>query len=420
MLSIWGQFMKLNLDYLNMPIDFSHYQGEVCKIHNVLHDENSPYKDFLGWIDLPNREIDEYDKIINYRDNIREQSDALVVVGVGGSSLGAKAVIEALSPLSEIYFIGNNLSDSSIKSLFERLKDKKFSINIISKSGSTIETILASQILIEYMKEYFSDYRDRIYITTDLNKGHLRDYALKYNLKTLSFPRDIGGRYSVLTSALLPIATAGIDIVSLLEGAKAQWQRSITSDLSQNISYRYAAVRKFMAENDKAIELFVTYEPMMECFQKWWVQLFAESEGKEGRGIFPSYASFSEDLHSLGQLIQEGTKNIFETVISVETPQSTIEVPKIDEAFESLIGLNGMLLETINREIFLSTLSAHSEARVPNIVVEIPSLDAYHMGEMIYFFLLSVAMSAMLIGVNPFNQPGVEVYKSKFRKFWGN
>lgn len=408
--------MKLDLDHLNFSYDLSHYKEQIKINHSILHDSESPYKDDLGWIDLPLKEISELDKIIKYSKEIREHSDILVVVGIGGSYLGGKAVIDALHTSFEVLFIGNNLSESSIKDLFRKLKDKRFSINIISKSGSTIETVVASHILIEYMKDYFNDYRERIYITTDPNKGYLRDYALKHDLKMLSFPSDIGGRYSVLSSALLPIATAGIDILELINGARAQYDLSKSLDIYQNDSYRYAVLRKIMSDKGKVIELLISYEPKIESFQRWWVQLFAESEGKEGKGIFPSYANFSEDLHSLGQLIQEGKRNLFETILHIKNPKSTIEIPDIDDAFLNLKGLKGKKIEDINREVFLSTLLAHTEVGVPNIVIEIDKLDAYSMGEMIYFFELSVAMSGLLIEVNPFNQLGVEVYKSKLQK----
>lgn len=408
--------------------ELSVYQERVREFHTILR-SGKDYSDRLGWLDLPDRfSNSEFAEIEDMAERICRTSDALVVIGVGGSYIGAKAAISALKPnfygewkdrgRPRIYFLGNNLSVSYTKDLFRMLDGKEVSVNVISKSGATLETVTAYALMEEYMKRRYSEaYRDRIYVTTDAECGCLLELARREKMQLLTIPKDVGGRFSVLTSAgLLPMAVAGIDIRRMMEGARTECRAVSSAELSENAAYRYAVLRHILYSRGKRVELLVSYEPKLRFFSEWWKQLFAESEGKNGKGIFPSYAFFSTDLHSLGQMIQEGEPAVFETVLKTEREAGEFSVGKLHEAFDEFSGLEGIELGELNRLVFESTLAAHTEQGVPNLVLEIPKLDEFHLGGLFYFFQRAVAMSGLLLGVNPFNQPGVEVYKKKLRE----
>lgn len=408
--------------------ELSVYQERVRAFHTILR-SGTDYSDRLGWLDLPDRfSASEFAEIEDMAERICRTSDALVVIGVGGSYIGAKAAISALKPnfygewkeqgRPRIYFLGNNLSVSYTKDLFRMLDGKEVSVNVISKSGATLETVTAYALMEEYMKRRYGEaYRDRIYVTTDAECGCLLELARKEKMHRLTIPKDVGGRFSVLTSAgLLPMAVAGIDIRRMMEGARTECRAVSSAELSENAAYRYAVLRHILYSRGKRVELLVSYEPKLRFFSEWWKQLFAESEGKNGKGIFPSYAFFSTDLHSLGQMIQEGEPAVFETVLKTEREAGEFSVGKLHEAFDEFSGLEGIELGELNRLVFESTLAAHTEQGVPNLVLEIPKLDEFHLGRLFYFFQRAVAMSGLLLGVNPFNQPGVEVYKKKLRE----
>ncbi len=408
--------------------ELSVYQERVRAFHTILR-SGTDYSDRLGWLDLPDRfSNSEFAEIEDMAERICRTSDALVVIGVGGSYIGAKAAISALRPnfygewkeqgRPRIYFLGNNLSVSYTRDLFRMLDGKEVSVNVISKSGATLETVTAYALMEEYMKRRYGEaYRDRIYVTTDAECGCLLELARREKMQRLTIPKDVGGRFSVLTSAgLLPMAVAGIDIRRMMEGARTECRAVSSAELSENAAYRYAVLRHILYSRGKRVELLVSYEPKLRFFSEWWKQLFAESEGKNGKGIFPSYAFFSTDLHSLGQMIQEGEPAVFETVLKTEREAGEFSVGKLHEAFDEFSGLEGIELGELNRLVFESTLAAHTEQGVPNLVLEIPKLDEFHLGRLFYFFQRAVAMSGLLLGVNPFNQPGVEVYKKKLRE----
>lgn len=408
--------------------ELSVYQERVRAFHTILR-SGKDYSDRLGWLDLPDRfSNSEFAEIEDMAERICRTSDALVVIGVGGSYIGAKAAISALRPnfygewkeqgRPRIYFLGNNLSVSYTRDLFRMLDGKEVSVNVISKSGATLETVTAYALMEEYMKRRYGEaYRDRIYVTTDAECGCLLELARREKMQRLTIPKDVGGRFSVLTSAgLLPMAVAGIDIRRMMEGARTECRAVSSAELSENAAYRYAVLRHILYSRGKRVELLVSYEPKLRFFSEWWKQLFAESEGKNGKGIFPSYAFFSTDLHSLGQMIQEGEPAVFETVLKTEREAGEFSVGKLHEAFDEFSGLEGIELGELNRLVFESTLAAHTEQGVPNLVLEIPKLDEFHLGRLFYFFQRAVAMSGLLLGVNPFNQPGVEVYKKKLRE----
>lgn len=408
--------------------ELSMYQERVAEFHALLC-SGKEYSDRLGWLDLPDRfSISELSEIEEMAERIRRTTDALVVIGVGGSYIGSKAAISALKPnfygemqekgRPRIYFLGNNLSVSYTRDLFQMLDGKEVSVNVISKSGATLETVTAYALMERYMKRRYGEaYRERVYVTTDAECGCLLEMAKKEGMPLLSIPGDVGGRFSVLTAAgLLPMAVVGIDIRRMIEGARAECYAVSSAELSENAAYRYAVLRHILYSRGKRVELLVSYEPKLRFFSEWWKQLFAESEGKNSKGIFPSYAFFSTDLHSLGQMIQEGEPTVFETVLKTEQETGEFSVGKLHEAFDVFSGLEGIELGELNRLIFESTLAAHTEQGVPNLVLEIPKLDEFHLGALFYFFQRAVAMSGLLLGVNPFDQPGVEVYKKKLRE----
>ena len=422
----------IKLDLKNSGITektISEYKEQVENIHKDLHRRANDEKDFVGWIELPtNYDKKEFSRIKKAAKKIKKESDILVVIGIGGSYLGARAVIEALTSSFQNMLtdkqrkypqIGNNLSPNYINELIEYIGDKDFSVNVISKSGTTTEPAIAFRIFREMLENKYGieEARSRIYVTTDKERGALKTLADNEGYEKFVIPDNVGGRYSVLTPVgLLPIATAGIDIDKLMEGAQTAQERYNDSNLKYNECYKYAVVRNILYKLYKNTEILVNYEPKMHYFTEWWKQLYGESEGKEQKGIFPAGVDFTTDLHSMGQYIQEGRRNLFETVISIENSATDIIINKDEDNLDGLNYLAGKGLDYVNKKAMEGTIKAHVSGDVPNIVINIEKLDEENMGELIYFFEKSCAMSGMILGVNPFNQPGVEEYKKNMFK----
>ena len=422
---------NIRLDYKNTNITkrmIQDYTKEVEKNHKELHRIALDEEDFVGWLELPtdyNKE--EFKRIKKAAKKIAKESDILVVIGIGGSYLGARAVIESLTStfynlLSEkqrkypqILYVGNNLSPNYINELIEYIGDKDFSVNVISKSGTTTEPAIAFRIFREILENKYGidEARSRIYATTDKEKGALKTLAENEGYEQFVVPDNIGGRYSVLTAVgLLPIAVAGIDIDKLMEGARTAQERFDDSDLKYNECYQYAVIRNILySKMKKTTEILVNYEPKMHYFTEWWKQLYGESEGKDKKGIFPAGVDFTTDLHSMGQYIQEGRRDLFETVITIKTPQNDIVINPDDDNLDGLNYLSGKTMDYVNKKAMEGTVKAHVDGDVPNIIIEMEKLDEKNIGELIYFFEKACAMSGIILGVNPFNQPGVEKYK---------
>ena len=397
----------------------------VCAADNMLRSKTGAGNSFLGWVDLPQSyDREEFEKIKQTAKKIRDICDVFVVIGIGGSYLGARAVIEFVKSnmcnrlkddMPEIYFAGNNISALAISELLEICRGKRVCINVISKSGKTTEPAIAFRLFRKLIEEQFGEEeaKDRIYITTDREKGNLKQFADSMGYTTFVVPDDVGGRFSVLTPVgLLPIAVAGIDIDALMQGAAEARVKFADPDIKTNDCYRYAAIRNILYRKGKVTEILVGYEQYMQMFCEWWKQLFGESEGKDQRGIYPSSVIFSTDLHSLGQYIQDGMRNQFETVISIKSPDADIIIPEDEADIDGLNFLSGKSIYDVNVKAMQGTLLAHVDGGVPNIVLEIDKRDEKNVGSMIYFFELACAISGYLLGVNPFNQPGVEAYKN--------
>ena len=408
------------------------YKEQVENIHKDLHRRANDEKDFVGWLELPtNYDKEEFARIKKAAKKIKKESDILVVIGIGGSYLGARAVIEALTSsfynmlpnkqrkYPQVLYVGNNLSPNYINELIEYIGDKDFSVNVISKSGTTTEPAVAFRIFREILENKYGidEARSRIYATTDKAKGALKTLAQNEGYEQFVVPDNVGGRYSVLTAVgLLPIAVAGIDIDKLMMGAKTAQDRYNDPDVKYNECYKYAVVRNILYKLYKNTEILVNYEPKMHYFTEWWKQLFGESEGKDQMGIFPAGVDFTTDLHSMGQYIQEGRRNLFETVISIKTPNSDITIHPDDDNLDGLNYLAGKGLDYVNKKAMEGTIKAHVSGDVPNIVIEMEKLEEENIGELIYFFEKACAMSGNILGVNPFNQPGVEEYKKNMFK----
>ena len=426
---------NINIDFKNTKVlskDVTEYKDKVKKIHNELHKRANDEKDFVGWLELPtNYDKKEFARIKKAAKKIKKESDILVVIGIGGSYLGARAVIEALTntfynmlpekerKFPQILYAGNNLSPNYINDLISYIGDKDFSVNVISKSGTTTEPGITFRIFREMLENKYGieEARSRIYVTTDKAKGALKTLSDSEGYERFVIPDNVGGRYSVLTAVgLLPIATAGIDIDKLMEGARTAQERYNDADLKYNDCYKYAVLRNILYKNDKNIEILVNYEPKLHYFTEWWKQLYGESEGKDNLGIFPAGVDFTTDLHSMGQYIQEGRRNLFETVLSIKNPESDISINLDEDDLDGLNYLVGKGLDFVNKKAMEGTIKAHVDGDVPNVKIEIEDLNAECLGELIYFFELACSMSGMLLGVNPFNQPGVEKYKKNMFK----
>lgn len=397
-------------------------QDAVKAIHRTIHEGTGAGSDFLGWVDLPvNYDKEEFSRIKEAAKQVQSHSDVLVVIGIGGSYLGARSAIEMLTPAfkkdseyPEIIFAGNHLSSSYLQSLIDYLADKDYSVNVISKSGTTTEPAVAFRIFKKLLEEKYGKEEavKRIFATTDQAKGALKQLATNEGYETFVVPDDVGGRFSVLTAVgLLPIAVAGIDIDAMMGGAAKAREELSSDDLSSNIAYQYASIRNILYNKGYTTEMLINYEPSLQYFNEWWKQLFGESEGKDLKGIYPSSANFTTDLHSLGQYVQEGRRFLIETVLKVENPEHDITIEEDADDLDGLNYLAGKTVDEVNTKAFEGTLLAHTDGGVPNMVVKLPRLDAETYGYVVYFFELAVAMSGYQLGVNPFNQPGVEAYK---------
>ena len=425
--------IKLNLKNTGISQkSIMEYKEQVENIHKELHQKANDENDFVGWLELPtNYDKKEFSRIKKAAKKIKKESDILVVIGIGGSYLGARAVIESLTSTfnnmltdkqrkyPQILYVGNNLSPNYINELIEYIGDKDFSVNVISKSGTTTEPAIAFRIFREILENKYGidEARSRIYVTTDKERGALKTLEDNEGYEKFVIPDNVGGRYSVLTAVgLLPIATAGIDIDKLMQGAQNSQERYDDPNLKYNECYKYAVTRNILYKLYKNTEILVNYEPKMHYFTEWWKQLYGESEGKDQKGIFPAGVDFTTDLHSMGQYIQEGRRNLFETVISIENPKSDITINKDEDNLDGLNYLAGKTLDYVNKKAMEGTVKAHVTGDVPNIMLTIENLDEENIGELIYFFEKACAMSGMILGVNPFNQPGVEEYKKNMFK----
>ncbi|HIV44377.1 MAG TPA: glucose-6-phosphate isomerase [Candidatus Faecalibacterium avium] len=402
--------------------EFAAIYPQVAAAHQMLESKTGPGNDFLGWMYLP-RDYDkeEFARIQAAAQQIRSDSDVLVVAGIGGSYLGARAVVEAvkgvyhneLEPGLKIYFCGNSISPTALNDIIALCKGKRFSINVISKSGTTTETSLAFRVLRKLLEDQVGaeEANKRIYATTDRARGTLKQLADSQGWPTFVVPDDVGGRYSVLSAVgLLPIAAAGIDIAELMQGAADAMDRF--SQLSpDNDAYKYAAARNILSRKGKQIEILECYEPNFALMNEWYKQLFGESEGKDNKGLFPASCIFSTDLHSMGQFIQEGTRNMFETIVNVKTPARDLYIEELEGNFDGLNFLAGQNMSVVNRKAMEGTILAHTDGGVPQLLIDVDDLSAYNVGYLIYFFWRACACSGYLLGVNPFNQPGVESYK---------
>lgn len=422
---------KLSFDYSKALSFFGEHEinfmeDQVKLAVKKLDEKNGPGSDFLGWVDLPkNYDKGEFERIKKAAEKIKSDSEVLVVIGIGGSYLGAKSAIEFLSHsfynnLSkegrkgpEIYFAGTNISAKYIKDLIEVIGDRDFSVNVISKSGTTTEPAIAFRIFKKLLEDRYGKdgAKNRIYATTDKAKGALKTLANQEGYETFVVPDDVGGRFSVLTAVgLLPIAACGADIDKLMQGA-ADAIIDYSKDLKENPCYQYAVVRNVLHKKGKDIELLINYEPRLHYIAEWWKQLFGESEGKDNKGLYPASADFTADLHSLGQYIQEGKRHLFETLINIETPEVDMDILADELNLDGLNYLAGKSLDYVNKKASEGTILAHTDGGVPNLVINLPKANEYYLGQLFYFFEKACAVSGYLLGVNPFDQPGVEAYK---------
>lgn len=395
--------------------------------HDTLHNKTGAGNDYLGWIDLPvDYDKEEFKRIKAAAEKIKANSEILIVIGIGGSYLGAKAGISMLThtfgndlsaeerKAPKIYFAGNSISSTYLMDLVELVKDKDFSVNVISKSGTTTEPAIAFRIFKKMLEDKYGveGAKERIFATTDKARGALKNLADVMGYETFVIPDDVGGRFSVLTAVgLLPLAAAGVDIDAIMDGAVKAREDFSECDLEKNACYQYAAIRNILYRKGYTNEILVNYEPKMHYFSEWWKQLYGESEGKDNKGILPVAVDFSTDLHSMGQYIQEGLRNLFETVINIEKPTKDFAIEEDTDNVDGLNFLAGRTMDFVNKKAFEGTLLAHTDGQVPNLIVSIPEANEFEFGYMVYFFEKACGISGYILGVNPFNQPGVEEYK---------
>ena len=419
--------LKLNDNYVKNFITDDELKAMVPAVedaHQKIVDKSGEGADFLGWVDLPvNYDKEEFERIKKAAAKIKSDSQALVVIGIGGSYLGARAAIEFCTSQNynlikkdtpNIYFSGNSISGNSLSELVDLVKDVDFSINVISKSGTTTEPAIAFRIFRELLIEKYGEEEasKRIYVTTDKARGTLKEFSDKAGYETFVVPDDVGGRYSVLTAVgLLPIAVAGIDIDKMMQGAQDAREAYSVCDIQNNDCYKYAAIRNVLLQKGKAVELMVAYEPDFTMMNEWFKQLYGESEGKDGKGIFPSSVICSTDLHSMGQYIQDGVRMLFETSVMFTKPKREVVIKEDEVNADGLNFLAGKTMDFVNRKAYQGTLLAHVDGGVPNICIEVPEMNEYEFGYLVYFFEKACAISGYILGVNPFNQPGVESYK---------
>ena len=422
---------KISLDYSNIlgyvkesEINYLKTQAELAA--KTIEEKSGAGSDFLGWVDLPvNYDKDEFARIKAAAEKIQKQSEVLIVIGIGGSYLGAKATIDFLSSTfynnlsrekrgtPEIYFAGTNMSPTYLKHLVELVGDRDFSVNVISKSGTTTEPAIAFRVFKKMLEEKYgkSGAKERIFATTDKSRGALKTLATGEGYETFVVPDDVGGRFSVLSAVgLLPIAAAGISIDDLMAGA-AQGREASKAPFEENDIYKYAVIRNILHKKGKDIEMLINYEPRLHFVAEWWKQLFGESEGKDNKGIFPASADFSTDLHSLGQFIQDGKRNLFETLVNIETVEDKIVIEADEADLDGLNFLAGKELDYVNKMAAAGTILAHTDGGVPNLIINMPKADAFYLGYLFYFFEKACAVSGYLLEINPFDQPGVEAYK---------
>ena len=414
-------YIKLDDTNTSIPMeDILEYRDEVKKIHEELHEKANDEKEFLGWLHLPTSyDKEEFARIKQVAGKIQKDSDVLLCIGIGGSYLGARAVIESLTSsfchhkenCPEIVYVGNNLSPNYINDLIDIIGD-----------GTTTEPAIAFRVFREFLESKYGieEARKRIYVTTDKEKGALKTLAKEEGYETFVIPDNVGGRYSVLTAVgLLPIAVAGMDIDKLMLGAKIAEDKYKEENLKYNECYQYAVLRNILYKSEKNIEILVNYEPKLHYFTEWWKQLYGESEGKEGKGIFPAGVDFTTDLHSMGQYIQEGRRNLFETVLVIDEPEMDITIKQDEDNLDGMNFVAGKTLDFVNKKAMEGTIEAHVSGGVPNILLHLEKLDEETIGNLIYFFELACAISGKLLGVNPFNQPGVEEYKRNMFRLLG-
>lgn len=432
--------MGIYVNYKDAFIDeneIKNIEPLIQEAHALLRDKVGPGNEYLGWLDLPSRYTnnrDDIDRIKSIAKNIQKNSDAFIVIGIGGSYLGARACLEALNhsfynvlskgkrDTPEIYYVGNNISSSYILDLLDVIEGKDISINVISKSGTTTEPAIAFRIFKEYMENKYGveEARKRIYATTDEKKGALRELVDSEGYETFVIPDDVGGRYSIFTPVgLLPIAVSGIDIEKLIEGAYSGERHFSEMDMDNNPCYQYVAVRNILYNKGKDIEILASYEPALTYLAEWWKQLFGESEGKDGKGLYPASVNFTTDLHSMGQYIQDGRRNLFETTVNILESKRDLVLKSTEDNLDGLNYLSGKTMDLVNKKAFEGTLKAHVNGSVPNLVINVPKLDEFYFGKLIYFFEKACAISGYLLGVNPFDQPGVEEYKRNMFKLLG-
>ena len=423
---------KVSFDYSKASVFVADHEVEnmkkiVLDAKQLLVSKKGPGNDFLGWIDQPVAyDKEEFARIKKAAEKIKQDSDVLLVIGIGGSYLGARAAIEFLRhgfynmiskeqrKTPEIYFVGNSISSTYLKNLIDVIGDRDFSINMISKSGTTTEPAIAFRVLKSLMENKYGkeEAAKRIYATTDRAKGSLKGLATEEGYETFVVPDDIGGRFSVLTAVgLLPIAVSGADIDKLMEGAASAREMALNNEFEDNDALKYAALRNILYRKGKAIEILCNYEPAVHYVSEWWKQLYGESEGKDQRGIFPASVDLTTDLHSIGQFIQDGARNLFETVINIEKSREEIIIGEEPVDLDGLNYLAGKTVDFVNKSAMNGTVLAHTDGQVPNCMINVPEMNEYYLGQLFYFFEFACGVSGYILGVNPFNQPGVESYK---------
>ena len=427
--------VRLSTKYVNDIITdtrLASIKGEVQAAVKTLREGTGAGSDFRGWLELPvNYDKEEFARVKAAAEKIKKSCDIFIAIGIGGSYLGARAAIEFVkSPLynslkkdtPEVYFAGNSINSAYLNELLTLCEGKDICINVISKSGKTTEPAIAFRIFRELLEKKYGEEgaRERIFVTTDRAKGKMKELATEKGYETFVVPDDIGGRYSVLTAVgLLPIAVAGIDIDAMMQGAADARVAFAEPDVEKNDAYRYAAVRNLLYRDGKTTEILVSYDPALAMMNEWWKQLYGESEGKDNKGIFPASVVFSTDLHSLGQYIQEGIRNLFETVIDIRNDESPLVIPNDPQNVDEMNFVSGKTIHEVNRNAFLATVLSHTDGGVPNLVLEIDGRTAYDFGYLVYFFELACAVSGYTLGVNPFDQPGVEGYKNNMYALLG-
>ena len=421
--------MKLNTSHALLKESIESYQEKVNELHKVIFERTGAGNDFMGWVDWAETyDKAEFERILKVAEKVKDKAEVLLVCGIGGSYLGARAAIEMIQGLysgnkTEVIFVGNTFSSTYIAQVLKHIQDKSVVMNVISKSGTTTETALAFRVLREFMEKKYGkeECKERIIATTDKARGTLKALADKEGYETFVIPDDIGGRYSVITPVgLVPLAIMGVDIKKIMAGLYDAYKELNTADLSKNPAYQYAVCRRILQNQGYDVEMFVAYEPQLAMLAEWWKQLLGESEGKDGKGILPDSANFSTDLHSLGQFIQEGKKVLFETILEVENPTEDLLIPTDAENSDQMNYLAGKSYDWVNKMACLGTIESHEvTGGVPNLIISIPDMKEYSFGYLCYFFFIATAMTCYMIDINPFNQPGVEIYKKNMFRLLG-